>query len=366
MFAFARSGEHDVTLLAQIGERLATLRTRTTLKGRKRYQAIIRLRGFPPVSATFDREHDRRRWVQITEAQLREHRHFGAVEERRRTLAETVKRWEREAAPLLKSRAEAVDRSAQLAWWCAKLGDLRLGEITSGRIAELREELARGGGRPSGRTLSGSTVNRYLAALSRVLSLAADEWGWMQSNPVKRVSRRRESAGRMRILTEEERARLLSAASDPLLAMIELALSTGMRQGEIEALRWPDIDLARRVAFVRDPKNREPRSVPLSGVAVETLARLSRVRRISSDRVLPVDFDKRVWARVLRAAGIEGLRFHDLRHTAASYLAMSGATLLELAQILGHKTLAMVKRYAHFYDSHLGEVSERMARKFLA
>ena len=343
---------------------MATLRTRSTLSGRKRYQAIIRLRGFPPVAATFGTVHERRRWVQITEARLREHRNFGAVEERRRTLAEAVKRWKLAAAPLLKSPAEAVARGAQLAWWCARLGDLRLGEITSGRIAELREDLARGGG-PSGRKLSGATVNRYLAALSRVLSLAADEWGWMQSNPVKRVSRRREPAGRMRILSEDERERLIDAASDPLRAMIELALSTGMRQGEIEALRWPDVDLSRRTALVRDAKNRESRFVPLSGVAVETLARLSKVRRISSDRVLPVDFDRRVWGRVLRTAGISGLRFHDLRHTAASYLAMSGATLLELAQILGHKTIAMVKRYAHFYDSHLHAVTDRAAARFL-
>ena len=144
-----------------------------------------------------------------------------------------------------------------------------------------------------------------------------------------------------------------------------LALSTGARQGELLGLRWADVDLGRGQAVLHHTKNQERRALPLTGVALGLLKDQARVRRIDTDFVFagragrPV-FPRKAWVEALRAAQIEDFRFHDLRHSAASELAMTGATLAEIAEVLGHKTLAMVKRYSHLTEQHTSKVVARM------
>jgi integrase len=121
---------------------------------------------------------------------------------------------------------------------------------------------------------------------------------------------------------------------------------------------------------LRVTKNGDPRSVPLRNLALELIGQLGKVRRIDSDLVFPSDKDPQKpiefrdpWNRAVKQAGLRNFRFHDLRHTAASYLAMSGASAVELAAVLGHRTLQMVKRYAHLSQSHTSQLVERMNEK---
>jgi integrase len=218
-------------------------------------------------------------------------------------------------------------------------------------------------------------VNHYLATLSHALTVATREWGWLEASPMPAVQRLREPRGRVRVLSDEERPRLLAACQGSrnrcLYLVVLLAVSTGGRKMEILALRWPDVDLTRGVLTFHQTKNREPRSVPLTGQALTLMQHHARIRRIDTDLVFPrrdghtpVDI-RSAWKRALWDAGIADFRFHDLRHSAASYLAMEGASLVELAEVLGHKTLAMVKRYAHLTEAHTRRVVERMtAAKF--
>ena len=147
------------------------------------------------------------------------------------------------------------------------------------------------------------------------------------------------------------------------------ALTTGMRRGELMGLHWQDVDLERGVAVLHNTKNGDRRSVPIVPEVAELLRAQGKVRRLDNDLIFasdgrdPVWIDK-FWYRALKAAKLKNFRFHDLRHTAASYLAMSGATVPELAAVLGHRTLQMVKRYAHLSDQHTGTVIERMTRKY--
>jgi len=148
-----------------------------------------------------------------------------------------------------------------------------------------------------------------------------------------------------------------------------LALSTGMRRGEILSLTWDDLDPERRTIILQDTKNKERRAVPLVGVAYRLLRDLRKSRSNESDLLFPgsdperpVDIRK-PWETALKRAEIKDFRFHDLRHSAASYLAMSGASLPEIAGVLGHKTYQMVKRYAHLSDQHTVAVVERMNEK---
>ena len=131
-------------------------------------------------------------------------------------------------------------------------------------------------------------------------------------------------------------------------------------------LTWDRVDLKAGTAFLEVTKSGERRTLPIRGPALKSLIEYAKVRRLDSKFVFP-SLDGRksfsfrpYWERALNRAEIEDFRFHDLRHTTASYLAMNGATLIEIADVLGHKTLEMVKRYAHLADSHKAGVLEKM------
>jgi integrase len=345
---------------------MANIEKRTNDKGESSYRVKVRLKGHPAQSATFARLTDARKWAAQTESALREGRHFKYAEAKKHTLADLVDRY---IQSVLVNKPKACrDYTRQLNFWKKEMGHLILIDLTPARIVEARDRLAAGIGGTGPR--SQATVNRYMAALSHACTIAVKEWGWMEDNPLTKIARFRESSGRVRFLDDGERARLLEAcraASYPhLYLIVVLALSTGARKGEILGLRWPQVDFARRVIVLHDTKNKERRVLPLAGHALELLRTHEKVRRIDSDLLFPAhnpakSFDIRAsWEAALAKAGIADFRFHDLRHSAASYLAMNGATLAEIAEVLGHKTLQMVKRYAHLSEAHTSKVVARM------
>ena len=357
---------------------MANIERRTDSQNRTRYRAKVRLKGFPAQSATFDRLTDARKWAQATEAAMREGRHFKTTEAKRRTLGELVERYVRDILPTKKAKTQQP-QVGQLAWWKKRLGAYALADCTAALLAESRDALAREpipsqandaakAGPP--RYRSPATVNRYLAVLSHAFTVAVKEWGWIEANPLAKVTKGKEPRGRVRYLSDEERDRLLQAcrqSTNPdLYPAVVLALSTGARQGESMGLRWAQVDFTRRAATLEETKNGERRVLPLTGHALDLLRARAKVRRIDTDLVFPgSDPSKPVdlrspWESALKRAQVEDFRWHDLRPSAASYLAMNGASLAEIAAVLGHKTLAMVKRYAHLSDAHTAGVVERM------
>jgi len=173
-------------------------------------------------------------------------------------------------------------------------------------------------------------------------------------------------------MSDEERQRLLAACQESrnpyLYTVTVLALATGARRGELLGLHWADVNLIQGQLAFWDTKNGEIRAVPLSGFALEVLRQHAKVRRLGVQLVFPDPSGIRpyrirdAFENAVKRAGIADFHFHDLRHSAASYLAMSGASLAEIAAVLGHKTLAMVKRYAHLSEAHTRSVVERMNR----
>src|SRR5262249_21977397 len=206
------------------------------------------------------------------------------------------------------------------------------------------------------------TVNRYLAVLSHAFTIAVREWQWCADNPVRKVSKSKEPRGRVRFLSEDERQRLLESCqvsrNSSLYTLVVLALSTGARRGELLSLHWSDVDLKRGMLTFCKTKNGETRAVPLTGYALDVLAHHTKIRRHNTTLVFPDRTGRRpvgireAFEYAVKRAEIANFKFHDLRHTFASYLAMNGATLAEIAEVLGHKTLAMVKRYAHLSEAH--------------
>ena len=239
---------------------------------------------------------------------------------------------------------------------------------------------------PAGKPFSPATVNRYLAPVSHALRIAIKEWGWLDDSPLRGVQRPSEPDGRVRFLSDDERDRLLAAcqaSTNPWLYLaVVLALSTGMRKSELMNLRWSAVDLQNGKITLLLTKNGSIRVVPLAGPALTLLKEHAKVRRIDTDLLFPGRYRRRasvtspdaprewhpidlrgVWETALQQAEIETFRWHDLRHSTASYLAMNGASLAEIAEVLGHKTLAMVRRYSHLSEAHTAKVVESMTRK---
>ena len=182
---------------------------------------------------------------------------------KRHTVTEMTRRYTRDVLPAKKS---ARDQARQLKWWEGEIGDYTLADLTPALIVECRDKL---------RTTRGpATVNRYLAAISHVFTVARKEWQWVKENPLLNVSSLKEPRGRVRFLSDDERDRLLRACeahSHQLYTIVVLALSTGARQGELLSLRWKDVDLKRGLIILEDTKNNDRRAIPLQGHALELI-----------------------------------------------------------------------------------------------
>jgi integrase len=355
---------------------MATVEKRSTQNGATTYRAKIRLKGFPPETATFERLTDAREWAKKIEAEMKAGRHFG--QSKRHTFNELVDEY--------MPHARDIER---LDYWRGIFGCDTLDVITAARISKARDKLlseethnfatpATGdpevdAKRPKAKR-SGSTVNRYLAALSVCMSYGVKTLQWLERNPCERIAKPKEGAGRVRFLSDDERTALLNACrlhADLYLAVV-LSLTTGARQGEIMSLRWAQIDFVRRVITLHETKNGERRILPLVGDAVTLLQARAKVRSLKDDRLFPPRaYAKKAryldltvpWNAARKAAGLTDFHWHDLRHTAASYLAMSGVSLVEIAKVLGHRTLQMVARYSHLSDEHIVETGEKLAKK---
>jgi integrase len=197
---------------------------------------------------------------------------------------------------------------------------------------------------------------------------------WVERNPCKRVTKPKENHGRVPFLSDEERPHLLKSCrkDDDLYLAVLLSLTTGARQGEVMNLRWGQIDFKRKVITLEKTKNGDKRALGLVGEALVLLQKRAKVRNLKDDRVFPpterakkadcLDL-RQPWEAALKEAGVTDFHWHDMRHTAASYLAMSGVSLVEIAKMLGHRTLAMVARYAHLSDEHIVATGEKLAER---
>jgi integrase len=348
---------------------MAAIIERISNTGEKSFQVKVRLKGFPVQTATFKRITDAKKWAQNTESAIREGRHFKTTEAKKHTFGDMVDRYIESVLPN-KPKSEEK-QSAQLRWWKEELGAYTLADVTPAMIGECRDKLLQGV-TYRGTKRSNATVVRYLAALSHAFSIAANEWGWIENSPMRKVRKPTEPKGRVRFLSDEERPRLLEKckeSSNPYLyPIVVLALSTGMRHGEIVGLTWDVVDFQRNLLFLLETKNGERRAAPLTGLAHRLLKTVHDNKKGDTPLVFPGTGEnaaniRLAWEEAMDKAKLENFRFHDLRHSAASYLAMNGATLAELAEILGHKTLAMVKRYSHLSEQHTSRVVASMNEK---
>ena len=344
---------------------MATIRKRGNLQ----WQAIVKRRGYPLTSRTYETKKEAEAWARATERDMDCGQFLPNRDAERTLLHELIARYRRDVLPTKRG----AHFGTSLRVLDDRLGRYSLAAITSKVVADLRDARLRAG-------LSASTVKQEVGLLSRIIDLAGKEWGIaLPVNPCKMVSRPPEHNARDRRLAQDEEPFLLAACAPPLAALVRLALESAARLGELLSLRWDDVDLGKHVAIIRGidgrgTKNGDPlRAVPLSSAAVAVLEGMPR----TGDRVFhwqASDSVNKTWKRALerarvayaldcklvgripRAGFLDGLHFHDLRHEATSRLFERGVfDSMEVASITGHKTLAMLKRYTHLRAEDLAK-----------
>ena len=350
---------------------MATIVKRQNAESKPYYTVRVRLKGYPQQVATFSRLTDAKTWAASTETAIKEGRHFKTAEAKKHTFADLADRYIKDVLP--GKPKQEVRKKMQMEWWKDRMGVYALADVTPALIVQCRDELANGI-TYRGTQRTPATVVRYMAALSHAFTIAVKEWGWLDDSPTRKVKKPTEARGRVRFLDDDERQRLLIAckesSSEWLYMCVILALSSGMRQSELMGLKWQDVNLKDGFIILHETKNGDRRRVPLSGLALTLLNEHSKIRRLDTPLLFPSERNpqkpinlRSAFEYAMKRAEIKEFHWHDLRHCTASYLAMNGASLAEIAEILGHKTMQMVKRYAHLSVGHVSNVVASMNAK---
>ncbi len=237
-----------------------------------------------------------------------------------------------------------------------------LAGITADRIAAWQAERLATVSRQTGQPLSAAAINRPLAFLRAVLRMAHQRWEVLLKVP--HIELEKEKQGRLRFLSPDEAARLLTACQESknrnLADLVEFTMYTGLRQGEALGLTWDRVERSRGVILIEKSKSSKRREVPLCGRADSVLARRGpkETRLVfGSDNF---DHYRSAWEAAVKRAKLDDFRFHDLRHTFASWSVQRGATVQEVKELLGHASLAMTMRYAHLSPEHLRRAVSRL------
>ena len=331
---------------------MAYIRNRSNDPNAPAWEARVRVKGYPNKTATFETRKEAEDWAAGVERTMRRRTYRDDAAAQSMTLRDALDRYEKEVTPQKKGAKE--ERSVLNLWRRDELAERSLGSITTSDIAAWRNELVAAGKAPS-------TIANRMNLLSAIYAHAAAEWHMPGlNNPVTGLKRPKARAGRKRRLEGDEEERLLEACRASKFAwlapMIIIAIETGMRQGEIRSLAWKGI--GNSTAYIEDTKNGEDRTVPLSSRAVAALKEV-RELRLNAEEVFPFDRDQvsRAFRSVCKAAGITGLRFHDLRHEGTTRLSKKLTNVLELSAVTGHKTLTMLKRY---YQPDAEELAKKL------
>jgi integrase len=314
---------------------MATIRQRND-----RWQAIVKRKGHPVLTKTFDLKKDAEKWARLQERLMDAEQWIdGPQDHQTTTLGELLDRYAKEVSSGKRgSRAECYRIASFKNHVLAKhaLSAITPQMVASWRDARLSE-------------VSSGTALRELQLLGHVFSIAIREWGIrLSSNPVSLIRKPRSGNARDRVLTSSERTALILACSqchNPWIKPVVIfALETAARRGEILALSWRDVDLTHRTANLQVTKTGQPRRVPLSSAC---LTMLESLPRSVDGRVFPVSIEalKQAYERAVVRAGITNFTFHDLRHDALTRLAKQGLSVLELRAISGHTTANMLQRY---------------------
>ncbi|HUT50906.1 MAG TPA: site-specific integrase [Alphaproteobacteria bacterium] len=317
-----------------------------------KWQAQVRKQGHAAIARSFTNRANARSWAQQIEAEIDK---SGLPVNRRAlatiTLGDLLRKYRDTYTPKKRGAYQEAHRLNCLLRHPISSTNLRA--LTPATFASYRDQRLE--------SVKGATVLREFALLRHVLEMALREWGVpLSSNPLDNVTRPKPDTPRERRLNPGELDRVLEACDAGrnrlLKFIILLAIETGMRRSELLNIEWHHVDLDRRTLHIPTSKNGRPRTIPLTTTASQVLSELSVVP-VDAKRVFPVTPNavRLAWERLRRRAGIDDLRFHDLRHEAITRFFEMGLSVPEVALISGHRDYRMLARYTHLRAEDLVE-----------
>ncbi len=331
---------------------MASIFKRKTITG-STWRAVIRLKGFPTTGQTFDRKQEAEDWANETERKIKSGRFNFSRHKNKNTFSLLMERYTADGA--LEHHRSVRDTLRHLEYWNQRIGSYALCHINSELISKERKCLLETD-TTHGKKRTPGTVNRYFSTLSSILTYAVKHLHWIDQNPCNKLLKLKESSGRDRYLSDEEAILLLQVCKEHhhpyIYAIVLIALTTGAGKGEILGLQWDDIDFESQMTYVKVTKNGRPRSLPLVDVVIQELNHLKKLKKTHHTCVFPGQTAFRqldirsVWSDIPEQANIQSFKFHDLRHSFATFAARQGASNLELATAMGHRSLQMLQRYS--------------------
>ena len=332
---------------------MATIQKLQRSKG-NRYRVLIRKKNFKTITKVFCSKKEAITFSQEIEGSRKKHLSYTSIESSNLTFNELASAY----LSTENKDSRPNEKALKLKYWITSIGSKQVRDITKIDICQALSKL--------NTTYSNATINRYKAAVSVVFTYACRQYG-LTTNPTQHIPSLQENNARVRFLTKGERTRLFEACRtsswNKLYLLVLMAITTGARKGELTKLQWNDIDFDRHTAFVRTSKNGEPKVLPLTDSVIKELDYYKEDNGLlfpSPSQTHKAYCFRKPWCRALIVADIDDFRFHDLRHTTASYLAQNGASLLEIANVLGHKQIQVTKRYAHLCTEHKAKLINRV------
>ena len=317
---------------------MATIRQRQN----KSWQVIIRRKGFPQQSKVFIKKDDAVRWARFIEAECDRGWVKNYAQLDSTLFSDLIRRYLEEISPTKRSYKRELSRLKLIN---SQLGPYSLSQLNPEKIALFRDlRLSEG--------CSGATVVKDINSISHVIEVAIREWGYHALlNPTKFIRKPKRVSHRVRRLAQDEEVILLSYAKESSSLMLEViiifAIETAMRLGELMKATWDDV--GKGLLTLHDSKNGEARVVPLSSPAQDIICKLPK--SIATRRIFwcwnTVSGFQSTWQRLIKRAGLKGLRFHDLRHEAISRFLEKGLGIAEVATISGHRDYKTLQKYAH-------------------
>lgn len=314
---------------------MASIRARSN-----KWQARIIRKGHPTIAKTFLTRQDAEKWARSVEIEIHRGTYINKSYAEKTQFKEILQKYLNDVAPQMRSADSQAIRVRKLIRH--PIAEVNMAQLSPKHIADYRDERLK--------VNKPNTVIRELAVLSSIINHARREWALNITNPVTMIKKPSSTQGRDRILNDEEFGRLfieLEKISPWYKPLVEFALETAMRRGELMSLLWANVNFEKSVAFLPITKNGDSRYVPLSMKAIRIIKSLPRD---IEGRVFPLNKGtvSILFLRAVRRAKVEDFHFHDLRHAAITRLSSIFSNPMEIAAISGHKSLSMLKRYTHF------------------
>ncbi len=354
---------------------MSDIQRRKKKNGEYSYTARVRIKGFPSQTMTFSKLTLAKEWIKKTETQLQQGLINPAYNAQQRTIKEIIEQWEMNELPKRKPKAQEEFKMI-LAWFNNEIGAYSLAGITTEILVKCRDKLAQkkkqipmrnGKIKVTNDTLAPSTVNKYLTYMGVVFEYCVSDLDILQVNPMSKVRKLSVKNERKRYLQPKEIANLLEKCKQvnfELYLCVLIALLTGARKSEVLNLTWNDIDFEytqsndnKGMIKFLETKNGDDKFIPIHPYLYNELLNYKQkaiVRQLKNDYIFKNEEGKpkesligKLFPKVVKQCDIDDFRFHDLRHTHASWEAMGGVPQQMTQKLLGHRTSQMTNRYSH-------------------